>query len=254
MPSSDRHWLDQVLAAPAIGVLSAPWLAMGGGVWGALDKVITHNHASLSIQRIEAPSALNIKLDLGGGKTAEINPENIFTNYTRKYNLKKGIDGNPEITATDAPVPYNELLEHLVHFVTEYSSVTFASQPREVKRIGVAATCDLGLDSLPPGVAMFLDTCKSPWTSKLRSTNSTFLIDLRCDEHSRDQCHHKISYDSDLEDNRVTVYLDWQRVWESPFSMTSQEIVESVRVVVRDALNYFQNFGERGGALWQERA
>jgi hypothetical protein len=110
-----------------------------------------------------------------------------------------------------------------------------------IKRLGLAARCELSEAQLPPGLLQYRDWSEQPWLKKsaaVRTLQSTVLTTLTQTDAEVEQCHHSIAYERGVGETEYKVLLDYQKVFTQHSTRNLRELANFTSI----AMDYFQSF------------
>lgn len=238
-------WIDQVLAVPAMGVYTLPWLGFAPGIWAALEKLGPTWRKEKEQVSVQANGPTTLRVVRDSGLYFDLTPDNIVSGFTYRLAVKDRPGRLPElVNAFDAIQTYTQTLDEVAGALTELLGAIAMPTGRSVHRIGCLADCRMAEDAAPPGVTGFVNHLDSAWPGKVKAIESNLLVELSASDQSRDQCHHTLSKNAYDKPNDLRLRLDWQRYWVSPKTMGSAELKAAVDEVKKMAVEYFSAFGE----------
>lgn len=231
-------WLDQVLAAPTLGILCDPWLLMPMKAWPALAKV-TRTWPTVAVGNIN-DSPWHHVAERGDGLAVELDLANIICKFV--YKMQVGTEGAfPSFKAPEVR-PFSDVLG-AVRTASKDTVNELELNPK-VQRIGIMADCNIALHELPPGAASFIERVRRlGGGGELDAVAANFTVVLERRRSDFDRCHYSVEVASFSEAPRVRLKIDWQRVWPSGLSMTAASLNTMVGACADAATKHFEAFG-----------
>lgn len=241
---SKATWMDQVLAAPVVGVLFEPWMAFPSAVWSAIESLAEkkwRDDGGGKVQ-ITARGATAVRVDRDNGIYFDLEPANVVCGFNYRVSVKERPGQLPEIVHASEARAYSELLTQVQQSLSDLLT-ELSPKRRYLTRIGVVAECRLLEEHAPPGINQFVEAMGAPWPGRLRAAQSTLLAELLHSDGTRDQCHHGMVMNAYDRPGDWVVRLDWQRLWTPPQSMPASDVAKEMRLAAEAASSYFQDFG-----------
>lgn len=217
-------WLNKVLAVPLIGVqlaehdFDSPHARLKS--WTPSLGEITEMEIQTNQVRINTSKGMIIS-----GDTRDISVRFL---YSRKevpgeYGLEQ-FEYEREFTQ------YETLLEEQAELIVKIVP------SKGVQRIGVLAHCEMTLDSIPPGVVKYLERFGPK--GKVINIESKICLEIDREDDHTDRCHHIVSHPG-VENKKVKLVLDYQRVFDTPVRLSPKNLAS----VIDRATAYFEEFG-----------
>jgi hypothetical protein len=237
-------WLDRVLATPSVGFALKPELYSGHDVYSAARPLFEKwsKEGEVKVRRTE--DAIIFETQSGLHFTAA--SDKFVAEFQYRYELKERPGLLPFIPNLE-PKKYSELSDSVIDQAAEFFDHLVNARRRTLIRVGIVASIRIDGESPPPGVALYIKHLERPWGKPLIRCDSNLVALLGENDKTRDQCHHRLSFNQAEEEkkNDLRLVLDWQRVMLSPVELKSQgtarKYLEASSLL---ALEYFEKFGQ----------
>ena len=235
-------WLDRVLAVPTIGFSLTPELLSDHEVVTSIRPLFDAwaKEGEVSIQQKD----MSLAFQTASGYKFSIDHNVATVEFAYRFELKDRPGTFPVFPQLETE-KYSVLLERIIGKTNEFIEHVFANRRRNLVRLGIVATSRIDGENLPPGVALYIEHLQRPWGKPLIRCDSNLVSVLREDEKTRDQCHHRLSFDQGdkLKKNDFRFVLDWQRVMLTPTELRSGSSRGQLQSASSSALDYFEKFG-----------
>lgn len=233
-------WIDQVPTVPTVGVLFAKsWPGLGDGLHGYADR-IGDRWGEITIAVEAMPPAVKIE-QKSGNRYVRADIANLVLGFQYRARVSHLPGEAPSIRVAEMR-PATEALDELVGELGP--CVEALRKPRIVRRIGLVFDARVNGAELPPGLEEFeARLARSVGHTKLTVCETSLLARVRETPTHRDQCHHRLSFDSDERPNDFRVIMDFQRFWTTEQTFSDRWLRDQVADLQQHALAYVERFG-----------
>lgn len=240
------HWLDQVLATATVGVLFPRRFRAPSSYIDNLDQVLASRRSPvLETVSVATETPTSLKVTINNSDLPKTSDIIRLTEETLSIQTSYIIEVSTEGYAFPAGLhirrhAYTHLLRRLTDSI---SSLVQVMNVIEINRIGVVATIEGTLATMPPGIRQFRDHLASPWPSGLQTYDTKLLATIATQNgHWTERCHHQLAIYADP-DEVVRLSLDWQRQLSPPLPIRGRGPAIAIEEASKDAQLYFSRFG-----------
>jgi hypothetical protein len=214
-------WCDKLASTPAVGFKLdhhfAPAEAIASAFTPVLDKLVTGDTQKFNINQNFNPLAFSFTTDDGFQYSIDSSKVSITFNHRLRAKLVSG--KSPIVEMLSAPKPFTKLLPEVSRKVVEATLLVPGYSTRKLWRVGIITTTSVAEGDVPPGIDVFLDYLKRPW-SKTDFFNIQIASQIDEVRDWSDRCIHHIVKSDDPE-QLLTLSFDWQRSFTSGKELTS---------------------------------
>lgn len=235
-------WLDGFLAGPVIGLRIEHNFSAAFKWAEKLIPALSNKHDVREIE-FSKDNPFTFKVDFKDGFFYKQNIDQVVIDY--RHLLEE--ESMPGAAPTFKPANlsnYSTLLENSLNYFGSVLEELDKVEPLQMNRMGVVARLNLSQEDLPPGIEMFIDHIKKPWSADLMSMNSMINIILNETEEYKDCCRHSIRLNENTKKDETSISLDWQRLYESPVVIRPSSTIKTAKECCENAVKYFESFGK----------
>jgi hypothetical protein len=239
-------WCDKLASTPGVGV-GLDWAYLPSSHYQQAMTPVTSKWVDDEKQafNIDSQDAYTVAFTSFDGFHYGFNSSRIYTEFRHRMKYLPQSAGPPTAELISKPLPYTQLLPLISDRLIEATRLVVAGSERTLKRVGIVATTAVIEDEAPPGVRRFIDYICRPWAVKADNYNIDITSKLPKSPKSEwsDRCQHVVTK-PEHGDGLVTFKLDYQRVFDSPKTLSIKLLDEILQKARIDALKYFEDVGQ----------
>lgn len=240
-------WLDTVLTTPTVGLLFERWFVSSSEVLTAVRPVLERWRRAGQTVDVAGEGPVVLAIRSSSGINVAVEQENLVVQFSYPAEVRERVGDVPEFHYPVPVQPYSAVLPLVLEAATEVASTLQEKYPRKLRRIGVIAAARFDARAPAPGVKALMDQCTRPWGDAeiLRCTTHITATLSKHSDGKVDRCHHQLDFNIDR-GNDMRCSLDWQRHFPAAHAWpsSSSKARDLVTSATKDAVDYFQRFGE----------
>jgi hypothetical protein len=235
-------WLDQVLAAPTIGLQLEPGLVTGADHFRILRPLMERWIGTGGSIAFTESNQFQLGF-LHNDFRVTLDHENTIITFQYKPSIAPSPGNLGELRYNRQLQPYSTLIDEQLALLREIVAPILRERSRKLRRIGIVAATKLAHDKLPPGITTYIESLGRPWQRAVDMATGTTLVKIGSGDGYVDRCHHFLEFNHVDRPGFVEVRLDWQRVFNPYLELSNDQLEKKFKEWTAAAIEYFSRFG-----------